>query len=285
MANRSYLYACGRDPSVDLSAPIRGISEANSAIPLMHKLLVSEGARVAPSQVWDGGLALVGDFEGGLRRAQKVFEQLAKRGSAEAAEVVGEMTAFFADVKDRGFFMLEIVEIYELRGEDPIAGAHEVLAEVEAMRARVDGGIDSALFDELRESVAQDDQGWWSEHLYFAIRRSAETIPDEGVPDEQLDPVYATAPIKLVTVGKEYLLLEGGVELPECRDLVIPYGKDLRVLVGERVLLVPKLRKCDELDMFLDLEKDGTGSLRINDESYPVNVPVRVDSSWRDELA
>src|SRR6185503_11481549 len=110
------------------------------------------------------------------------------------------------------------VEIYELMGDDPIAGAHDVAAQVEVLRARVDRGIDSALFDELREGVARDDQGWWSPHLYFAIRRAANdadaALDDGGVPDEELDPVYAIAPVKLVTVGKEYVLLENGVELP-----------------------------------------------------------------------
>ena len=168
MANRSYLYAAATDPSLYGATRPRGLNEANTCVPLVHKLLASENAKVVPSLIWEG-LAIVGDFEGGVRRASVVFEALAERGSSTAASVLLQMTSFLADVKQRGFVLLEVIEIGELSGDDPIVGPKVLLAEIESLRERVDAGIDAELAGELSAALEQEDQGWWSEYLYFSF--------------------------------------------------------------------------------------------------------------------
>jgi hypothetical protein len=178
MANRSYLYAVDTAPTPEHRPdPIRGISEHNWGIPLLHLLLAGRDTRGCPSMIWEHPIGIVADYAGGVDLATRFLQVLGDGETAEHGEVratAAEITTFLADPDHTGrFFLLETGEILALAGDEFVAGAQELVADtipaaVARAEAAIAGGEAEWLAGVLADWPAQVDS-FSSEVLYFSF--------------------------------------------------------------------------------------------------------------------
>lgn len=113
MANRSYLYAIEKE-----SKRARGMSECNSNIPFVFKMLVSSNTEMVPSKIFQSNdlIALQGDFEGGIRKLLECLDQLLlnSEGYKEELENKIQRTKQFLETIKADYFYLDCSEIYDM---------------------------------------------------------------------------------------------------------------------------------------------------------------------------
>ncbi|HLM54223.1 MAG TPA: hypothetical protein VK325_11710 [Pseudoxanthomonas sp.] len=140
MANRSYLYASDRlpgSPEWEAKRELHGIAEWNYDIPLTFKLLLSGNPRPVRSSIWDTEeeIALAGDAQAGLLRLQAYLARLPPQAAELAAEAQGWLSR---PSNVRRYFVLECGEIFDMEDEDFTAQNLALLAEIQALSARLD---------------------------------------------------------------------------------------------------------------------------------------------------
>jgi len=163
MANRSYLYASDILPIRDadpLQRRMIGISEWNYDIPVVYKLLASGSPRTSISSIWklDENIAIVSDYETGLRRLTCFLDQLPKE---LIAPLRSEAIEFLSSRQNRRkFFVLECAEIYDMLGENLAEQNNQLLEEIKAFEPGLVGS---------EEDIHSLGLGNWSNILYFDL--------------------------------------------------------------------------------------------------------------------
>jgi hypothetical protein len=164
MANRSYLYASDLVPARDIEKAKRrivGISEWNYDIPVAYKLLASGAPEACISSIWkfDGKIAIVSDYEAGVRR---LFEYLDRIPKSLIGSHRDEAHVFLsAPENKRRHFVLECGEIFQMQGSDLVQQNQQLLDEIE--------GFDPPV-PRYDEEIERLGLGNWSNILYFAPR-------------------------------------------------------------------------------------------------------------------
>jgi hypothetical protein len=151
----------GADP---LQRRMIGISEWNYDIPVVYKLLASGSPRTSISSIWklDENIAIVGDYETGLRRLTGFLDQLPK----ELIEPIrNEAVRFLSSPRNRRkFFVLECAEIYDMQGENLAEQNDQLLEEIKVFKPGLVGS---------EEEINALGLGNWSNILYFDLNDAA----------------------------------------------------------------------------------------------------------------
>ncbi|MCG9737079.1 hypothetical protein L1D32_02760 [Shewanella insulae] len=131
MSNRSYLFSSNRKPSDSNSLVLTGLSEWNSEIPLLYKILFSGGKAVeCKSLIWDldEPLALSISYETAIKNIC-YFNEIVS--SVYASDVIKSAIQFLLKDENRGqFLLLEPYEIYLLNDEVEFVQQRDLLAEL-----------------------------------------------------------------------------------------------------------------------------------------------------------
>lgn len=139
MANRSYLYALDTDPAeykIQKPGILHGISEYNHYIPLPFQILVSAGARVCDSLIYDYGhpIAISGHYRQGKERLFDFLEALSTRRlypEAELRQRISNSLVFFNENSSAlNYTLLECGELFEMSDEEPEKQNNELLEEI-----------------------------------------------------------------------------------------------------------------------------------------------------------
>jgi hypothetical protein len=175
VSNRSYLYSVDIHPDKDpdFTRSLKGIAEFAYDIPLAFKILVSHNTRLCTSSIWDDdeeneyeSYALIGDYQEGVARLNNF---IARIDHPEALSLRDRAMEFLQDAKNQqDFFVLEILEIYELDAKETLKKY------AESLRAEI-SNIDVLIQQAYREISPLDeleklcDLGidYWSPYLYY----------------------------------------------------------------------------------------------------------------------
>ncbi|WP_018342857.1 hypothetical protein [Cytophaga aurantiaca] len=126
MANRSYLYAINFDRTLRKkqdSDSIKGVSENNYEIPLIHKILVSQESKLSPSIIWeyDHPISIIGNFYKGKEKLFDFLIDLKQRGyydHQDLDKLIETTKIFLNDESNSGAFAyLEAGELYMMGNE------------------------------------------------------------------------------------------------------------------------------------------------------------------------
>jgi len=142
MANRSYLYSVDFNRTLEErndDKKVCGLSEWSYEIPLAYKILVSQGAKLSPSVIfeYDKPIAIIGNFRKGREKLFLFLEELLKTNLLDNDELkrqINEAREYLYDVKNEAeYIILECGEIYQMEHED-IEEANKNLFENEILK-------------------------------------------------------------------------------------------------------------------------------------------------------
>jgi hypothetical protein len=181
VANRSHLYVFDRFENGMPHKP-RGLHEWNWSIPPSHLILMSGRPRVYNSSLTlkPAKVAIVADREPGLSRFLRLLTALRPRDPELAAEA-DRAEAFLASEAGRGgLFLLEPIEIFDLKKATPEAQCAAVVQkQLPALAAELDEALarpPAKLFAKAPKWLREVDKNWntlglgqWSSILYYTL--------------------------------------------------------------------------------------------------------------------
>jgi hypothetical protein len=169
MANRSYLYSVNEIPTAknhkDLT--LKGISEFNYGVPLVHLILVSSDTKTCPSFFMSDVDALIGNYEKGLKTLTALFELMKKKGVDLPGlfnEKISESLKFLerTDRKQK-YFLLEPFEILDMD-----SGPHALTINTyKEWAAELFSYIEDGDIEAINEFVGEDILTHYEEHMGF----------------------------------------------------------------------------------------------------------------------
>lgn len=145
MPNRCYLYAANRGPDgiAPIGPPCIGISDHSHSIPLVHKILVSVNPHPCLSRNWDLEepipIAVVGDFDGGVRRLEEFFDRITNPALAEMK--TNALEFLHAESNRRKYFRMEPFEIFWLEDIPPDERMQELMEQIEELPRYMDAAL------------------------------------------------------------------------------------------------------------------------------------------------
>lgn len=164
MANRSYLYSCGIHPNQQRKRPqLKGISEWNSDIPLVYKVLVSAQTRVCKSSIWKGDLqiAISGDYLEGRKR---LFEFLERIKNEETEKLIKDAESALGIWDfNREFFVLEAGEIFDLIDDDLEEQNKSLFEQIQDLSYDIDKAVET-----FHALAGEEESGFSKQYLYAA---------------------------------------------------------------------------------------------------------------------
>lgn len=209
MANRAYLYSTDKPPFGDGKVSVRGLSEWNSEVPLVYKILLGENPQIATSAIWpeQDGIALVSDYAGGVRRLKEFLENI--RYQPLLALGFDALEFLTLPENRRSYFLLEAGEIFDLDETQELtaqcASLREEILTIDEFTREWTEIFNQSTDSEQRSSLQDLGLGEWSNTLYFDPNAKKDLRDTPGVKFVTITPhvIIEEVSAKLDTVIRE----------------------------------------------------------------------------------
>jgi len=146
MANRSYLFSLGFNPSDRQKTKddfVHGLSECPSSIPLAYMVLVSADPILCNSLIWehDHPIAILADFDKGRQRLFDFLETVSNVGAFDKDKLKQEIDktkSFLSNPNGHSkYLLLELAEIFDFNDEQHEVQAQNFLKEVQDIDKKI----------------------------------------------------------------------------------------------------------------------------------------------------
>ncbi len=184
MANRSYLYASNgvkHESGSPEQRNVIGISEWNSDIPLIYKILMSGNPKIIKSSIWveAGNIAIVGEYSQGVAQLSRFLDKITLPGAQELKNEALE----FLSKNHRSHFILECGEIYDMEDDDIEIQNAQLFTEISNLEQQ----IEQALSDLLPPTLELHKERSWLTRLLGSAQPASPSV----VSGDPLDQIYS----------------------------------------------------------------------------------------------